>query len=123
MGKRTGRPKGRPSGAPNKRTIGVDLQLARGGLSAKEPASAIDQLEKIASIFWNKAVALQNEKKGERADHYFELSQKAWAQLAPYRHARLSSVKVEGTMGMDLSRLPAGDLAYMRKLVDKLGGD
>lgn len=110
---------GHPAGVPNKRTESTNAQLAK-GFPPPEPISAVDQFEKIATIFWNKAVEAQKDPARQKeADGYFEKALKAWKELAPYRHQRLSSITVSGTLSHNLTGLSDDELTFLRTVIAK----
>jgi hypothetical protein len=110
----------------NKRTVADDRFLMRGGFAnaanAQNDFSVIDQMETICKLYLGRAAAEQ--KKGDRADQkvmegYLNKAQQALNQLAPYKHPRLASLKVDGVMRHDLTQLSEAELLTLRRIVGK----
>lgn len=119
---------GNVKGSSHKRMMGADQFLALGGYAAVAPQfSAIDNIEKVAKLYLG--LAADEQRKGANADRkvmdaHLDKALRALRDLAPYRHARLSSVTVKGDPNapLNLSGLSDSELAFFRKIMLKLGG-
>lgn len=113
-------------GIKNKKTLKADAFLAKGGFAnaavVQKDFSAIDRMEEIATIYFDELD--REQKKGAKADpkklEYFRgKALFALDKLAPYKHPRLSAVKMDTTVKHDLSQLSDGELVVLRRLLTK----
>ena len=126
MGKRTGKPKGRPAGSPNKRTIGVDAFLAKGGLS--QPEDDFDVLVHMKNLAKSTLEQFYKERRKESPNaailkDFEERARLALKDYAPYKYPKLASLKVDGVMKHDLSQLTDAELLSLRRIVGKTAID
>jgi hypothetical protein len=88
---------GRPRGSPNKRTL---LREAEHHVGSKYVDQVLDSLYVIECsmrhFFLRAEVAKNTNMKPEKIDAYYEKAAHLAALAAPYRHSRLSAMKLAG---------------------------
>jgi hypothetical protein len=89
---------GRPTGAKNRRTLVREAEEALG--RTRDPNEVVDMLhviEQVATHFFFRAKMGKNAgRRTEQIDNDYKQAATLAALAAPYRHARLSAVKLAG---------------------------
>ena len=105
--------------------MGADAFLARGGLAHKEGIAAefdvLKHMENLAKLRLDRLYK-ERQKPNPDASVMKECEEQArlvLRDLAPYKHPRLASLKVDGVMRHDLTQLSEAELLALRRIVGK----
>jgi hypothetical protein len=88
----------RIKGTKNKQTLirEAEEEAIRNGLSAKERLDSLYVMEHIMDYFFFRAKGARAVGNHERAEHYYLNALLAAEKVAPFRHPRLSAIKLAG---------------------------